>query len=51
MVTSDELLHPPVALLADEQARKGFSFLRDYEKHAWSMDAMIDLDPYLAVVS
>jgi hypothetical protein len=50
MVTSDELLRPPVALLADEQARKGFSFLRDYEKHAWAMDVTVDLDPYLANV-
>jgi hypothetical protein len=48
MISSDEVLKPPVALFADDQARKGYAFLHEYERHAWSMDLDLDLDPFLS---
>jgi superfamily I DNA and/or RNA helicase len=47
VLSSDEVLRPPVALLADEGARKGYAFLREFERRAWALDVTVDLDPFV----
>ena len=44
LVTSKNVLRPPVSALADEGTAKGYTFLRSYEERAWSASVTIDLD-------
>jgi hypothetical protein len=44
LVSSDEVLRPSVRILANEDAAKGYAFLKAYEARAWSYDLSIDLD-------
>ena len=44
LVTSDEVLQPPVRVLANEDMVKGYTFLKAYEARAWSYDLSVDLD-------
>lgn len=48
VISSNEVLRPPVGLLANEQARKGYTFLREYEQRAWALDVNVNLDPFLS---
>jgi hypothetical protein len=50
VISSNEVLRPPVGLLANEQARKGYAFLREYEQRAWAMDVTVNLDPFMSPV-
>lgn len=44
LVTSNNVLRPPVSALADEGTAKGYTFLRSYEERAWSASVSVDLD-------
>ncbi|EIN06561.1 hypothetical protein PUNSTDRAFT_121729 [Punctularia strigosozonata HHB-11173 SS5] len=44
LVTSNEVLRPSVRVLANEEAAKGYTFLRSYEDRAWKGTIEIDLD-------
>ena len=47
LITSNEVLHPHVRVLADSRSAKGFAFLKAYEDRAWSTNSTIDLDMLL----
>ncbi|KAJ7204269.1 AAA domain-containing protein [Mycena rebaudengoi] len=46
LITSLEVLRPPINVLTEEGNAKGCAFLRGFEDHAWSCDMKIDLDKY-----
>ncbi|KAF8171884.1 hypothetical protein BJ912DRAFT_994826 [Pholiota molesta] len=46
LVTSDEVLCPSVKVLADAEIAKGFAFLKDYEKRAWSYKLPLNIDNF-----
>ncbi|KAF9486003.1 hypothetical protein BDN70DRAFT_794739 [Pholiota conissans] len=49
LVTSDEVLRPSVKVLADEEIAIGYTFLKAYEKRAWTYDLAFDLDNFFDV--
>lgn len=44
LVTSDEVLRPPVGVLANRESYKGYAFLRAFEERAWAAEFEVDLD-------
>ncbi|KLO13676.1 hypothetical protein SCHPADRAFT_811190, partial [Schizopora paradoxa] len=44
LVSSNEVLRPPVSVLTNPQSAKGFAFLKAYEDRAWTTNVTIDLD-------
>ncbi|KDR81269.1 hypothetical protein GALMADRAFT_61308 [Galerina marginata CBS 339.88] len=43
VIASDGVLHPPIKVLANEDALKGYEFLKEYKRRAWRYDAQIDM--------
>jgi hypothetical protein len=43
LITSDTVLCPSVAVLANEACRKGYAFLKAYQDRAWSRTLKVDL--------
>ncbi|KAF8161322.1 AAA domain-containing protein [Crassisporium funariophilum] len=44
LISSEEVLCPPVKVLANEETAKGYAFLKAFEKRAWSYNLALDLD-------
>ena len=44
LVSSSEVLRPPVGVFADDESAKGYAFLRAFEDRAWSGDIKVDVD-------
>ncbi|TFK23146.1 hypothetical protein FA15DRAFT_475473 [Coprinopsis marcescibilis] len=44
LVTSSQVLCPPVTVFSNEQTAKGFAFLKAYEDRAWSCDLSVNID-------
>ncbi|KAJ8076718.1 hypothetical protein PM082_001141 [Marasmius tenuissimus] len=43
LISSSEVLRPRVEILADNEAAKGYTFLKHYEDRAWSMEIQVDM--------
>ena len=44
LITSKEVLAPPVHLLTNPQSAKGYAFLKAYAERAWTTDVDVNLD-------
>ncbi|TEB30288.1 hypothetical protein FA13DRAFT_541596 [Coprinellus micaceus] len=43
LITSTQVLCPPVSVFANEETGKGYAFLKAYEDRAWSYDVSVDV--------
>jgi hypothetical protein len=44
LITSQEVLEPSMHIHADEEAEKGYMFLRSFADRAWRGEVEVDLD-------
>ncbi|KAG7091140.1 hypothetical protein E1B28_010194 [Marasmius oreades] len=44
LISSSQVLRPPVEILADNESAKGYAFLKAYEERAWSSTIKVDID-------
>ncbi|KAF5357356.1 hypothetical protein D9758_005886 [Tetrapyrgos nigripes] len=44
LVSSSEVLRPPVSVFADDASAKGYAFLRAFEDRAWQGEMKLDVD-------
>ncbi|KAF9268558.1 hypothetical protein L218DRAFT_1047886 [Marasmius fiardii PR-910] len=44
LISSSQVLRPPVEILADTESAKGYAFLKAYEDRAWSATIKVDMD-------
>lgn len=44
LISSDEVLCPSVKILANANTAKGYAFLKEFQKRAWSFNLPVNVD-------